>query len=116
MPRILTLILAITFTPLALLASDYELRITYDVSSKKMRHGMMKHFAGTYEFSNRSDFKIAESAHEELVDRLNTFDRELLTDKDGTEQQQYDRFLARLALCREAAKVLDIALSKGKKN
>lgn len=116
MPRLLALIVAITFAPLAAMAADYEIRITYDASSKKMRHGMMKHFAGTYEFSNRSDLKTAESAHEEFIDRLNTFDRELLRDNEGTEQQQYERFLARLARCREGAKVLDVALSKGKKN
>lgn len=116
MPRLLALLVAITFAPLALVAADYELRITYDASSKKMRHGMMKHFSGTYEFSSRSDYKTAEAAHEEFIDRLNTFDRELLTDKEGTEQQQYERFLVRLARCREAAKALDVALSKGKKN
>lgn len=116
MPRLLALIVAITFAPLAAMAADYEIRITYDASSKKMRHGMMKHFAGTYEFSNRSDFKTAESAHEEFIDRLNTFDLAVIRDNEGTEQQQYERFLARLARCREEAKVLDVALSKGKKN
>ena len=94
MRRLLALIVAITFAPLAAMAADYEIRITYDASSKKMRHGMMKHFAGTYEFSNRSDLKTAESAHEEFIDRLNTFDRDYLeTTKEPNSSSMRDSSL-----------------------
>ena len=116
MPRLLALIVAMTLAPLVALAADYELRITYDASSRDMRHGMMKKFAGSYEFNTRSDYRNAQSAHDEFVELLNTFDRDLRRDTEGTQQQRYERFLARLAECREASKVLESALSKGRKN
>jgi hypothetical protein len=112
------LFLLLTFltvsAPVAGIGAENELCISYDQSSKKMRQMWMKNHAGTYEFKNTADLQLAKAALEALYDRLDEFDRGVLSDNSGTEDERYQRFLERLRRCREASGVLKSALAKAK--
>ncbi len=111
--RSLVLLMFLALSAASAQAGDYELRITYTPNTREMRDGIRKNFAGTYEFSNRSDYVAAREAFEDLDAKLIAFDNGM-RDERGTKEERYQRFLVRLQVFREASNVLKAALAKAK--
>lgn len=112
-PLLLTFILSLAL-PALVQAGDYELRITYTPGTRQMRDGIRKNFAGLYEFANRADYVAARDAFEELDAKLIAFDRGVMEDNRGTEEERYQRFLVRLKDWQNASRVLKAALARAK--
>lgn len=112
--RSLLLVLLLVSLPSVVQAGDYELRITYTPGTREMRNGIRKNFAGLYEFANRADYVAAREAFEDLDAKLIAFDRGVLEDNRGTEEERYQRFLVRLKDWQNASKVLKAALARAK--
>jgi hypothetical protein len=110
---ILLLVLALA-APVTVQAGEYELRITYTPNTREMRDAWVKNLAGLYEFTNRADYMTAKAAYDQFIDKANAFDRGVLGDRKGTEEERYQRFLDRQRECRDAILVLKAALARAK--
>lgn len=113
-PRLVILVILLS-SPIAALAEDYEFRIAYNPSSKEMKERWLERFAGTYVFINEIDYILAKKAYDNAINVFSNFDRELIRDNVGTEEERYQRFLVRLQFCRDASSKLSEALARGYK-